>query len=119
MNAEKLDEIMTEQFEICRMVMGNKAREYTDENEDKLAAIKAAAALQGISPQAAAMGMMSKHIVSIADMCTSGEEYTDARWNEKITDAMNYLFFIRAIVQEQSDLKDAAMVRQANEAMLP
>lgn len=117
MNAEYLAEVMTEQFEICQHVMGQKAAEYTDENEDKLAAIKAAAALQGITPQAAAMGMLSKHIVSIADMCVSGRRYDESRWNEKITDAMNYLFFIRAINVEQQEDREA--VKRANEAKLP
>ena len=69
MNDKQLDEVMTEQFEICRFMMGQKSQEYTEEDPDKLSAFKAAAALQGITPQAALMGMQAKHLVSLADMC--------------------------------------------------
>ena len=101
MNDKQLDEVMTEQFEICRFMMGQKSQEYTEEDPDKLSAFKAAAALQGITPQAALMGMQAKHLVSLADMCVSGKRYTQERWNEKITDAMNYLLLLRAIITEQ------------------
>lgn len=119
MKADELSKLMQEQFEICQYVMSQKAGEYTEEDPDKLAAIKAAAALQGISTQAAAMGMLSKHIVSIADMCVSGRHYAPERWNEKITDAMNYLFFIRAILTEQERQETGVSLMSPSEAMLP
>ena len=38
--------------------------------------------------------MMSKHTVSIYDMCWSGQDYGLKLWQEKITDAINYLLLL-------------------------
>lgn len=68
---------------------------------DKLAAFKTAADLQGISVKDALAGMMAKHTVSVYDMCRSGMSYDLDVWNEKITDHINYLLLLRAIVEEE------------------
>lgn len=73
--------------------------------EDKLRGFKATAALRGTTPQGALAGMMAKHTLSVYDMCESGEEYPMDVWNEKISDHINYLLLLRAIVQEQEDLQ--------------
>jgi len=44
--------------------------------------------------------MMAKHTVSIYDMCGSGEIYDIAKWDEKITDHINYLLLLRALVED-------------------
>ena len=45
--------------------------------------------------------MLAKHIVSLYDMCYADNETFDvAVWDEKITDGLNYLFLLRAIVEE-------------------
>lgn len=45
--------------------------------------------------------MMAKHTVSIYDMCNSGLKYPIELWNEKITDHINYLLLLRAIIEEE------------------
>ena len=46
--------------------------------------------------------MMSKHIISIYDMCFSEQTiYDQSIWNEKITDTLNYLFLLNALVREE------------------
>lgn len=48
--------------------------------------------------------MMAKHIVSLYDMCfAEGISYSLDTWNEKITDSLNYLFLLKAIVKEEHD----------------
>lgn len=45
--------------------------------------------------------MMAKHIVSLYDMCYADRETFDMdTWDEKITDSLNYLFLLKAIVEE-------------------
>lgn len=53
------------------------------------------------TPKAALFGMLSKHLVSVSDMCTDGQTYDIDRWNEKITDSICYLILLRAIVEEE------------------
>ena len=65
------------------------------------AAFKAAAALQHCTPEQALAGMLAKHIVSLYDMCfDDGTHYDISTWDEKITDSLNYLFLLKAIVKE-------------------
>lgn len=103
MRTKDLKELMEYQFDQCRAVMTGKSEEYTEGSQDKLEHFKAAAALMGVKPEAALMGMMSKHLVSVADMCMDPRgsgAYTMERWDEKITDSLNYLILLRAIVEE-------------------
>ena len=45
--------------------------------------------------------MLAKHIVSLYDMCFAEETvYPMDTWDEKITDSLNYLFLLKAIVKE-------------------
>lgn len=103
MKEEDLKKIMEKQFERCMVVMLGKSVEYTAGSDDKLEHFRAAAALMGVTPEAALMGMLSKHLVSVADMCMDQRgsgAYGIDRWIEKITDSMNYLFLLKAIVEE-------------------
>ena len=68
---------------------------------DRLRAFKKAAVLMNTTPKAALFGMLSKHLVSVSDMCTDGQTYDIDRWNEKITDSICYLILLRAIVEEE------------------
>ena len=53
------------------------------------------------SPKAALMGMLSKHLISISDMCTDERQYSREQWDEKITDSINYFLILRALVEEE------------------
>jgi hypothetical protein len=89
------------QVERCALTLKKKEKEYTGENPDRLSAFKVAAAMQGCTPERALAGMMAKHIVSLYDMCYAETKIFDLKiWDEKITDSLNYLFLLRAIVEE-------------------
>ena len=47
------------------------------------------------------MGMLSKHLISVSDMCTDERQYAKEQWDEKITDSINYFLILRAIVEEE------------------
>ena len=61
-----------------------------------------AAGLQGCLPREALGGMMAKHTVSVYDMINSCDTFPIALWDEKITDHINYLLLLKAIVVEEA-----------------
>lgn len=98
MTATEFERIFEEQVERSRTVLVNKAGEYA--TEDRLHNFKVEAALEGKTPEQALAGMMAKHTVSVYDMAESGQPYPIELWQEKITDHINYLFLLNAIVRE-------------------
>ncbi len=101
MNSEEFIQVLTQQIHLCEDVLVDKAREYADDM-DRLHNFKVAASLESVSIRQALAGMMSKHTVSIYDMCRSTESFLLDIWSEKITDHINYLILLRAIIQEES-----------------
>ena len=94
MTTKDLEAVFEEQVQRCRKVLLQKGKEYTP--------FKTAAVLQHTSQENALLGMLSKHIVSLYDMSFVGTDHYDmAVWDEKITDALNYLFILAAILKEE------------------
>lgn len=86
---------------LCADILQRKTKEYTGDDTDRLGAFKAAAALQHTTPERALAGMLAKHIVSLYDMCfADGVNFGMDTWDEKITDSLNYLFLLKAVVKE-------------------
>lgn len=99
MDSETFTRVFSEQVRVSEDILVDKSRDYA--TEDQLHNFKVAAALKGETPQQALAGMMAKHTVSIYDMCRSNEKFDLDKWNEKITDHINYLILLKAIVIEQ------------------
>ena len=70
-------------------------------NDDKLATFKTAAALMDVTPESALAGMLVKHTVSVYGMIRQNLDAPAEVWNEKITDHINYLLLLRALVDER------------------
>lgn len=98
MNAEIFEQVFNEQMRRCSDILIVKAREYA--TDDRLHNFKKTAKLTGETPEQVLAGFMAKHTVSIYDMVSSGENFSDDKWNEKITDHMNYLILLRALITE-------------------
>lgn len=98
MTATEFERIFEEQVERSRKELVNKASEYSI--EDRLRNFKVAAALEGKTPEQALSRMMAKHTVSVYDMVESGLAYPIELLQEKITDHINDLFLLNAIVRE-------------------
>ena len=97
------DQIIEHQIDRCVSVLVSKATGYAPAG-DKLHNFRTAAELQGGLMKQALGGMMAKHTVSIYDMIASNDAFDNDIWDEKITDHINYLLLLRAVVQdEQSD----------------
>lgn len=99
MKTEQFNQVVEEQLKRCTDILIVKAREYA--TDDRLHNFKVAAELENCTPRKALAGMMAKHTVSIYDMCNSGQKYPIELWNEKITDHINYLLLLRAIIEEE------------------
>lgn len=98
---KEVNAVFDEQVRICADILQKKTKEYTGDDTDRLGAFKAAAALQHTTPERALAGMLAKHIVSLYDMCfADAVSFGMGTWDEKITDSLNYLFLLKAIVKE-------------------
>ena len=102
MTQKEFQAVFREQVRQCEDTLQKKTKEYTGDDTDRLGAFKSAAALQHTTPQRALAGMMAKHIISIYDMCfTDRKTFELAVWEEKITDSLNYLFLLKAVIKEE------------------
>ena len=107
MTQEEFNVVFELQMRKCADILAHKKKEYTGDNIDRLSAFKIAAALQNCDPKAALAGMMSKHVVSLYDMCYSTLLHFDMeQWDEKITDCINYLILLKALVKEEQNACD-------------
>lgn len=101
MQSEEFNDIVINQSQQSIDLLLDKNAAYNP-NEDKLHNFKVAAKLQGVSYRQALAGMMAKHTTSVYDLCRAEEIETDMDiWNEKITDSINYLLLLKAVVQEE------------------
>jgi hypothetical protein len=99
------EQVVDRQYKMCWTTLVEKAREYADD-QDRLRNFKIAAGLQGSTPRQALGGMLAKHLVSIFDLINETECAPTHVWDEKLTDAMNYLLLLRAITVEELDTKN-------------
>lgn len=101
MTNQEFNEIAEKQIAKCMDLLGLKGNEYDTDSNDRLHVFKVAAKLQHESPMQALAGMMVKHTVSIYDMCAEGE-HSIGKWEEKISDSINYLLLLKAMVVENA-----------------
>lgn len=101
MDSSKFQAVIDAQIDRSAGVLSAKSDEYA--TADRLHNFKVAASLRGVSTRNALAGMMAKHTVSIYDMCMSDEDFTQEMWNEKITDHINYLLLLSAVVADEKD----------------
>ena len=87
MTQKEFQAVFREQVRQCEGLLIQKAKEYTGDNPDRLSAFKAAAAIQDSTPQQALAGMMKTFELPV--------------WEEKITDSLNYLFLLKAVIKEE------------------
>lgn len=99
LKTERFNQIVNTQLNTCKSIMQSKAKEYA--TEDRLHNFRVAAVIQRVSAKDALAGMMAKHTVSVYDMCGSEETFSQELWDEKITDSINYLLLLRALIQEE------------------
>lgn len=103
MTLEKFNASVSKQLEYCKSLLIQKGAEYAPNAEiDRLASFKVAGTLQDISSKEALCGMLAKHVVSVYEMCRAGEQYPLEKWTEKITDTINYMLILKAMVEDEA-----------------
>ena len=83
--------------------MCSKSKEYA-RGDDKLYNFKKSAQQDGITPAEALRGMDLKHRTSITDMLDDllkDVTHPQEMWEEKITDHVNYMFLLLALLAEE------------------
>lgn len=111
MNQSEINDIFDSTIERSRAVLCSKAQEYVGDTGDRLSNFKRAAHLQNEKVSTALGGMLAKHTISVFDMIARherGEEFTEEKWNEKITDHINYLILLQAVLAEERKNESAA-----------
>ena len=94
------DEIIKDQIARCENVLIQKGTEYA--TADKLHNFRVASALSDCTMEQALAGMMAKHTISIYDMVKiTPVAHTIDIWDEKITDHINYLLLLAAVVRDK------------------
>lgn len=101
MTSEAFNKLFDEQIGRSQKILIKKASEYA--TEDRLHNFHVAADLTGGTTERALAGMMAKHTISIYDMCMSGKKYPIELWEEKITDHINYLLLLNAVVRDEDE----------------
>lgn len=103
-----------EQLSVCQQILDRKKVEYATD-EDRLHNFRVAAAMTGETMAEALAGMMVKHTTSIYDLIrdsAKGMHIGLATWEEKITDHINYLLLLKAIVDEnETGIESSPSVR--------
>jgi hypothetical protein len=113
MTPSEFTDVLERRIELTRKVLDSKAKEYAP-GDDRLHNFHAAGGLKGESPAQAAWGMMVKHIVSVADMVRQPQSHSQAVWDEKIGDLVNYAVLIEACVTEERGQQiNAAIMKQS------
>jgi hypothetical protein len=115
MRPTEFNEIVEEQITMCHSMLVSKREEYVTGTDDVLHNFKQAAHLQDSTLRQAIAGMMVKHTVSVFDMIRDTRQYPLLVWDEKITDSINYLLLLKAVLLEESDgaaLEDVIKQRQ-------
>lgn len=121
MTAERFEEVFNEQMEYCRELLIQKSKEYAIKNPDRLQHFKRTAGFLKTTPEDALIGMLSKHLISVVDMCRDPEpeRYPLEQWTEKITDTINYLLLLKGIVVEKTDKEEPKGLSEFVDQNLP
>ncbi len=102
MTKEEFEQVFKEELGLVTKTLIAKRKEYTPEAStmDCLKNFKNGSSLMG-SPELCLCSYMLKHLVSIFDMSKLPDNYEEPVWIEKITDCINYLFLLRALISER------------------
>lgn len=98
MKIDQFNQVVRDQVEHSLTVLAEKGKEYAL-GADRLEHFKDSAVEQETTPKQALWGMLSKHLASLNGMCKNGSDSIPL-WSEKITDSINYLLLLRALVEE-------------------
>lgn len=111
MTMREFNALVDAQVSRCLRLLAEKGFEYApDANSeadtgDRMAHFRASGESQGLPAEQALWGMLDKHLRSLAQICKNPDNWPLAVWDEKMTDAINYLLLLSALVHESEGEK--------------
>lgn len=87
------------QMDRCNDILKKKFEEYGN-HEDPFWHFERSAGLLGGTRELALMHLFAKHLTCIVEMAEGPDSYSGDQWEEKLTDAINYLLILSAMVDE-------------------
>ena len=104
MNHKEFDKVVEEELNYVKSLLCSKSKEY-DFGQDRFHSFKVGAALQKITQEECLLGYLSKHIVSIYDMCRGDniKDFSYDKFVEKVTDYINYGLLLLGMIKEEKD----------------
>lgn len=100
MNNDDFNAVVISRLNKCNDILFAKNKEYSSDT-DRLHNFKVAARVNGCTPEQALWGMNTKHLVSIMDLVEDPSKATKEMIDEKITDSINYLLLLEALLIER------------------
>ena len=97
MTQKEFNALAEKELDAIKACLIKKGGEYTF-NEDRLDCFKKAGKLEQTSATKALTGFLTKHIISVYDMVSSGKAYPESLWNEKIRDIMSYMVLLKGVL---------------------
>ena len=106
MTTERFNEVVKDLTTQIKNTLIRKAGEY-NLDDDRLSVFKHGAVMSKETPEQVLYGFLLKHLISQADMISTGEKYTKELWLEKITDIMNYNILLLGLLEDDNMFKES------------
>ena len=107
MTNEVFDITVENRLKLIKEILLRKRAEYAPNGGDRLHNFNRAAEMLRVTPEAALVGMWTKHIISILDIVDNLDNSVPSleMIEEKIGDAINYLILLEAMLKDRWSLK--------------
>lgn len=119
MNHKEFNDLVKRRMRLTQVTLASKAAEYADDGE-RLHNFKRAGQVLGTTPEAALLGFLTKHLVSLMDIIDGldenqqdplkkPEDYvpSQAVVDEKIGDCISYLILLEGLLAERIFIKES------------
>jgi hypothetical protein len=103
MTHKEFNAVVDKELEYVKTLLTSKSKEY-DFGQDRFHSFKVGGELQGVSQEKCLLGYLTKHIVSIYDMCNEIENFSYDKFVEKITDYLNYGLLLLGMIAEEKQI---------------
>lgn len=102
MNKEDFEKLRDEIFDKCQKLTKKKGEDYTKGNIDVLSNFKEGDFL-GLNPYQTLGVYMKKHIDAIYNYIKTAGEHESEPIDTRIQDAINYLIFLKALIEDEKE----------------
>lgn len=117
MNFTTYTDIINTQIEKCQNMLTAKRAEYAND-ESPVINFTRTKQLRSYNTSVNALAShMDKHTISIYDMIEAHEKgirFSKEKWDEKITDHINYLLLLQVLLQEEKEIEEKAFESMAS-----